>query len=314
MFMFMFMFVFCRKYILCDYLPKFDYKKEGILNSFLCGNILLVCVWLLWLPNVLPLIYCAWALNQWYNDGIPSSAYNYNSDLISYLFSMCIFVYISFFWVYSTLPRHMRRNNGYGSTYAAYYMSIFGLFYIHLIASDDTEASTTISTKNSFETPAPFSDDQTSSDPAENSVPVSSRNSLQIRTHGFLSECLHSGPFAASSLYIQRPCFGSDFTVGALLFALSSLIGSAFSLYDLYDRWPAPPAYVQGLASSFIFTIGAIIFWYASYPHRMQANDCDGSADIRDTFRCLFGGSNKDLDNSDGYTLLGNTSGKSTAA
>lgn len=294
-------------------LKDYDPNNEPFWKRYFVANKLVVAMWLLWLPNVITFIFPCWALAQFNSSGIPENAYNDSSTIKAELAGSAVSLFITFFWVYASFPEMMRKNKTYGSVTFIYYLSLVGIFYLactryacndknqfelvptdpsNVVVSNNGEAEAEDGNENKNESKSAVID--TTSTPTENNIDggESSNNSVTSRvqstvvsfTKTFVSDW-YTNPFEAFGKYIQRPFFGSDWSVGAAWFVASSVVGFLLSAIDYADYFT-----LNGLICTAIYMCGTAFIWLGSYPMHMSMNDYVGSTITVDILTFIFCG------------------------
>lgn len=230
---------------------------------------MLVSVWLYFLPSLLDLLFPVWGFHDFENSGIAAGPYNSDVSYVELVSSLTVVVFVNFFWVYATLPQNMRQNDGAGPGEFIYYISIIGLIYLKLIRpcfgslnrveNDDAEPLYNSKLNSEFRTSS------------NNNIPTASDDSS----------------FKSLRRWLWR-IFGSDYTVGVLIFSLSSTAGLFISIIMAFDN-STDPQYMYGVICSLVFTLGTYALLYASHPLRMAAYDGAGSRDLYFALRKLCG-------------------------
>lgn len=257
----------CRRRLHLN-LKLFDPTKEPFYKRYFTGNVLLISVWLFFLPSLLDLIFPVWGYINELNSGITTTRYNYALVYVQLISSLVVVIFVIFFWVYATLPGNMRQNGGRGPYEFLYYLSVLGLLYLKLVR--------------------PL---------VSGSAQENSYQPLHQKTESFDTEY---EPTSDTSFLntVWRKCwdvFGSDYTVGVLIFALSSTAGLVISCIMAFDN-STDPEYIFGIVCSLVFTLGTYVLLYASHPRNMRKDNWAGSRDIHKLSMSLCGASEVDDD------------------
>jgi len=290
-------------------LENFDPSKEWFWTRYFCGNKLLIAMWLIWLPNIICFFFAAWALYEFNTSGIPVSVYNYSSTIVAEVAGSFATCWLSFFWVYSTFPELMRKNNTYGSVTFGYYFTFIGAIYLGV-------SGWGYSNQNQFEPPPEFRTEKktkndgndvsvenvgnqgktsTDDDDAQSSQPQQQQQEEETNNNNNTKNCLQTlasdclNPCEATGKYFQRPLFGSDFSTGTFIFFLASFVGILLSAIE-YTNYEPSYQYGIGLTVTAIYFVGAIFLFVGSYPSHMRRNDHVGSTVTLDFFLWLFRG------------------------
>jgi len=270
-------------------LTNYEPKKEPFWKRYFFANKLLVAMWLIWLPNVMTVVFPCWALYLFNTSGIPPNIYNDSTTITQELIGNFFALWITFFWVYASFPEMMRKNGTYGSVTFLYYVTVFGPFYLACTCFGCGD-------KNQFES-IPQTDDTTAAATGGENEETKPSITTQIsdvvsNTGPFLATFFRTlladifkNPFEAFGKYFQRPFFGSDFSVGAAWFTASSFVGFVMSSID-YNNYYTD----YGLGTTILYFIGAAWIWLASYPLHMAQNDYVGSTITRDVLLFIFCG------------------------
>jgi hypothetical protein len=165
----------------------------------------------------------------------------------------------------------MRQKDGTGSNEFIYYISVVGLIYLKLIR--------------------PCFDK--SNGVAEEALEPLYKDSEFDKSTNNTAALLKSNSDNNNDLnWPQNPLwhlFGSDYTVGVLIFSLSSTAGLMISAIMAFDN-STDPEYIYGVVCSLVFTLGTFVLLYASHPLRMSEHKGTGSRDFHLAVRKLCGG------------------------
>lgn len=242
-------------------LNSYNLKNEPFYKRYFTGNILLISVWLFFFPSLLDVLFPIWGFHDYANSGISAGPYNSDINYVQLLASLVVVVFINFFWVYATLPGNMRINGGAGPREFLYYISVIGLIYLKCIR------------------PCFGYSDRLSEDGSEQPLMEQAKFNSEFSQH---RNTTISIPNISSSEPVQNwlfRVFGSDYTIGVLIFSLSSTAGLIISGIMAFDN-STDPEYIYGVICSLIFTLGTYFLLYGSHPLRMYQHDGSGSHDF----------------------------------
>ena len=231
-------------------------------------------MWLFFLPSFLDLLFPVWGFHDFENSGIAPGPYNTDVEYVALVASLTVVVYVNFFWVYATLPSNMRQKDGTGSAEFVYYISVVGMIYLKLIRPCFVRSNQTTDT------------DEDASEPLYQTKPEFGDNSTTA-----LLKSDDDSTWPQSFLW---RVFGSDYTVGVLIFTLSSTVGLVISGIMAYDN-STDTEYIYGVVCSLVFTVGTYVLLHASHPLRMSENDGRGSRDCHLALRRLCGATSQVL-------------------